>query len=696
MWFLKLIRSFFFALDSNIFNFISNVYDLLITISRTTILSQSDINEFYQKIYALLGIFMLFKVGFSLITYVVNPDDFSDKSKGIGKIGQNVIISLCMLVLVPYAFNMAYDLQKILLEDNILVNIIFGDPDNDKGTTDYLNTAGDKMAFTILNAFVTPNTSLEYNQNCTNVYSGGNDSNGEPNLNRSCLGMGLIDGSIQKTDNPKNTMYAYTTNYIGSNSSTIDSELTETDLTNYVAGLKKENLGLMFRVNLLKTTIKGDKNVEDETFLMNYRYPFSTVVGVVTLLLLIGFCLDVALRSVKLAFLQLIAPIPIISFIDPKSGKDGIFKKWYKMCFSTFLSLFVRLLALYFGIYIISKVSTMTDIVTGGTVTNGFVQIFIIIGVLMFAKQLPKILEGLGIKIDGDGKFNLNPLKKIEDGMIGGKTVSKLGKGLAIGAGGAALVGGASLLTGKGLHGTGTAMKNAITGGFKGNKFGKNFSTSYGAGAARKRQIAQMKNDGVSPAAVGFENFKNKFVGMTAKDKYDDFTSSVKSIQDGYKNYYNGVVGGDKVAKALDQRRIAAENRGDFDASKRLQDAIDARVKEVRTQGGKIQMGSNADIDKYAEDIEKSGSSSIDVSKIYDQTDQGLVNISGNIDKTIDHINNNYSNSFDYDKTSGFSKTDDLKTTNGKSKSIMRAAETSDEARKISDKYKYVKNDSKK
>ena len=32
----------------------------------------------------------------------------------------------------------------------------------------------------------------------------------------------------------------------------------------------------------------------------------------------------------------------------------------------------------------------------------------------MFAKQLPKILEGLGIKLDGDGKFTLNPLRKME------------------------------------------------------------------------------------------------------------------------------------------------------------------------------------------------------------------------------------------------------------------------------------------
>ena len=44
----------------------------------------------------------------------------------------------------------------------------------------------------------------------------------------------------------------------------------------------------------------------------------------------------------------------------------------------------------------------------------------------MFVKQMPKILENLGFKLDGG--FNLNPLKKLEDGMIGGKQIIGAGK----------------------------------------------------------------------------------------------------------------------------------------------------------------------------------------------------------------------------------------------------------------------------
>ena len=111
MWFLQIVRSFFYMLDSTLFNFIPTVYDLLITISRTTILTQGQIKQFADRIQLLLGVFMLFKVSFSLITYIVNPDDFSDKAKGFGKLWMNIILSLIMLIGVPYIFSMAYDLQ---------------------------------------------------------------------------------------------------------------------------------------------------------------------------------------------------------------------------------------------------------------------------------------------------------------------------------------------------------------------------------------------------------------------------------------------------------------------------------------------------------------------------------------------------------------------------------------------------------
>ena len=296
--------------------------------------------------------------------------------------------------------------------------------------------------------------------------------------------------------------------------------------------------------------------------------------------------------------------------------------------------------------------------------------------------------------------------------MIGGKQIigtgkkigKRAGKIAGVGIGGAALVGGASLLTGKGLRGTGKAMRKAFAGGFKGDKFSKKFASSYGAGAARKREVKKMRNDGVSPGRVSRENFKNMFRGMTAKDKYEDFSNSMKSIQDGYKSYYNGVTGSDAVAKSLEKRRVAAESRGDSEAAARLENAIDERMKMIQSNGHKV-AESNSDsgksmIDAFASDIEAGRNTMSDygsVSSTFDLSEKessGLANISSNVGKTIEHVNDKYTGSYDYD--GGLSAGDDLKKTNGKTKGVMLDAENSQEAKNIQDVYKYVKTDSKK
>ena len=54
------IRILFFFIDSIIFPFISTTYNLLMDIANTTIFTEEIIDLFASKVYALLGIFMLF------------------------------------------------------------------------------------------------------------------------------------------------------------------------------------------------------------------------------------------------------------------------------------------------------------------------------------------------------------------------------------------------------------------------------------------------------------------------------------------------------------------------------------------------------------------------------------------------------------------------------------------------------------
>lgn len=583
MWFQTLMRQFFFNIDKIVFNFISTIYDFLITIARTSVLSQADIMDMADRIYKLLAIFMIFKVTFSLIMYVVNPDDFSDKNKGVGKLGTNIVISLALLILTPYIFSYAYQLQTIILEDNSLSALIFGDAQGNS-TESPFESAGDSMAYITMAPFFTPNVAIDELYECAQLTT--KDSNGKVVFNEACSGLNSNYESTNDTD----SMYAL-----------VNDRFTEQTLKNYVAGVSVGNLGLMFRQDMAVAT--DEDNTE---YIIDYKYLFSTVLGIVVVLLLVTFCMDVALRSIKLAFLQLVAPIPIISFVDPKSGKDGMFKKWAEMCVKTYISLFIRLLAIYFAAYIISRIDSMVDIIDGSYVSNLLVKIFIIIGALMFAKQLPKILEGLGIKLDGG--FTLNPLKKMENEMFGGKAVSKAGKavgkrglGLAKGVGTGLLAGGASAITGHGFRGFGTAVK----GGWKGEKFGKNFSNSYGAAKERHRQVEEMKANGVDPGEVRREKLYNAFHGTTRAERVKQVADKSKAIQSNYDTIKNQAIACDSNDKNILQRKAKDANGNEVTREIKSAKTISKELDEMKkTQINRSDIAAKIDKGKITADFQ--------------------------------------------------------------------------------------------
>ena len=74
----RLFRNIFFLIDDAIYSQIPKLYDLLMSIARTSPLSQASIADMASRIYRLLAVFMMFKVILSLIMYVVNPDDLQD------------------------------------------------------------------------------------------------------------------------------------------------------------------------------------------------------------------------------------------------------------------------------------------------------------------------------------------------------------------------------------------------------------------------------------------------------------------------------------------------------------------------------------------------------------------------------------------------------------------------------------------
>ena len=137
-----------------------------------------------------------------------------------------------------------------------------------------------------------------------------------------------------------------------------------------------------------------------EYYAFYYAYIFSTIVGIFVAVIIISFTIDVAIRVFKLAILKLIAPVPIISYIDPKT--QGAFQNWIKTLGLTYANVFIRLAIINFVIFFVKEFSRNGTGINVGSeygIVRIFANLFVYLGLLMFAKEAPKfIFESIGVK----------------------------------------------------------------------------------------------------------------------------------------------------------------------------------------------------------------------------------------------------------------------------------------------------------
>ena len=438
-WFLGVIRGLFAAIDKVVVWLIENLYNLIFQISSVQIFDNASLAAFANRITVILSIFMIFKLSLSFLNYIVNPDSMTDKSKGFSKLIQNIAVALVLLVSYQFLFDKAMELQQKIVDNNTVPKLILGSSGKN------VKNSG-VVSFPLFSAFIVPNSDLLAQQ-------------------QGCRTYFINDGTVphKRCDIGDYSSDAATMPYIGNEPNN------QLDYT-----VENQNTYYLFDY-LLRLKNNGQ-------FAFDYKFIISTICGAFAALVLLSFCMDVAVRIIKLYFLRLIAPIPIISYIDPIKG-EGIFKKWLSNVGKTYADLFVRLIAIFFAIFIIQQVSanagTLKDF-NGNPIDNPFVIIFIIIGALMFAKQFPKLIQDItGISLDG--KMQLNPFKKIGEQAVGGKLAGKT-VGAMSGLAGGTLAG---LKAGKEA---GAPVRGALLGGLGGlrhgfkdpkGSFGKSMNQEY-------------------------------------------------------------------------------------------------------------------------------------------------------------------------------------------------------------------------
>ena len=431
------IRWFFSILDSIGYFFLSGIFNVFFTVANATFFQGDVINDFYERVQLILGIFMIFRLSLTLLQIIINPDMFKDKQKGAGSLVMRVAVMLVLLTLIVpikvpedgnplnekinnngILFGFLYQIQDTVVKDNVLGKLILGYNVADVGDSvtyedidgnlrlQGMESVGDVITAEIAKAFITP---------------------------------ALKDGYTEANADLESDNYYQ------------NSTVCPTDIAPYFNRLVSSD-ALLDHVNLTCTPSGGQ-----EVYAFSYTGFGGVVCAIVMTIIIIGFTLDIAVRAIKLAILRLIAPIPIISYISPGQEKNGTFGNWVKTLTSTYLSLFIRLIIIYFGIYLIILLRN-GDLVAGikeSTLAN----VFVIIGILVFMKEAPKFFQDmLGLK--GDGKLFSGVAPIFAAAGIG---AGKLAAGTLSAVTGNGFMTGASQVHGNGIVNKGVTMFRNLT-----------------------------------------------------------------------------------------------------------------------------------------------------------------------------------------------------------------------------------------
>ena len=506
------LRTFSCTIAAVIYNFIVDLYNVFMYTARAEILESSFIQGIYNKVGMILGIFMVFKLSFSLIQSLVDPSKFTDEKKGFGGIIKRSVISIVLLGITPSIFNMAFDLQNLVVgsannTDNIIYKLIVG-----KAPSKDAESFGHVIASELYFGFYTENEPLKLNQGLEVTYP---DSGG--------VQLEVHDYEYLKTQ------------------------------------ILEDHMSFSDTVDYISITNAGQ-------YVIKWDGLFAIGFGLFMVYILITYCISVATRVIQLAYLQLIAPVPILSYI---SDPEGSFKNWTKQCMTTYLDLFIRLAIIYFIITVstqilqaFSEVGSVFYESTGleaGSGTAKWVSRFLIIGLLMFGKRVPELLKDLFPNFGGGAAsigFGLkNPKKMLGDipGMGIAKGAATFGLGTVVG-GAAGMASGIK---------NGYGVRGKIAGAFGG------FNRGIAGGAKTKGNIFKNVQGGMSSTRQARQRALDKQMYKIDNSKLN------KEYQDN-----EAIIA---AKKAIDDRAESELLKTDTGAQ-----AAQARLNYIETNVGKV------------------------------------------------------------------------------------------------------------
>lgn len=394
-------RAIAMAIDGVAFSLLDNAYNVVMELSTAEFLKHDTIQNLIQSMYILVGVVAFFRLALVLVNAIIDPEKLNEKGKGLSNIFFRVVGMIIILFLTPFLFQMSYELQGKIVgsktsgkSENIIFKTILGDKANIGGAN-----AGKALQNIALSSLITVND--EYVESFTPLEC-------VPNDNGTCTNQGgyVYDDSKGKCDwdNCKSAISLYNDMYV-------NEDMSPTKLGKY-AGVSKK--------------IDGE-----EIYVYNYLFLITTFVGGFMTYIIISFAIDIAVRMFELVVLEVLSPLFIATFVDPKSAQSGPFKNWLSAVGKSYANLYIKLAILALTILLISFVNQSHMFQDMDASVSGFAKIITVIGLLIFAKKAPKwIMDMIGIKGDESGLGGLSIGKKLGGMALAGGLVNKANEGI--------------------------------------------------------------------------------------------------------------------------------------------------------------------------------------------------------------------------------------------------------------------------
>ena len=481
----------FLIIDSIVYFFVNKAYTMYLALAQFKLFDNETFKDLITRTYIIIGVISLFIVAYALINSIINPDNASKGDKSLSKIVKNIVFSIIGIAIVPTIFNYFYYFQRVILCNNLIPKIFMAYNTVNSENNNFLgDDVGPQFATYLFQSFFYP-TAIE-NKQLSDVSDG------------NAL---IADEASRVTSTAIDILYP--------TDDGLHTGITTYSLQDaYDDSMNGKSFFTTFRLFLI-----GDMGVASGD--VQYLFILSTIAGIYCAYVLANLCIDMAVRAVKLGYLELIAPLPIMTIIVP--GKKGVFDNWLKKTISCALEVFVRLFVVVFVIYLIRTIPNLFTATTFsyggcttsfGVITALLIRALVYCGLLTFVKQAPKFFsEATGIKSDG---FKLGIADKLgEMALIGG--AAKNGVRAAQGAATGALGGLATGLFNRDKINWKSAAMQGATQGFKGkgNQFSKQRKSTF-------QSIGEYedKDQGI----FGGESKVSKFINDHKKDVKNDYT----------------------------------------------------------------------------------------------------------------------------------------------------------------------------